>query len=106
MEDINQKTFDDLTKSTKYLVVDYYANWCQPCKTLSPIIESVEKELPDVLFKKVDVDNNEDLAVSNSVRGLPTVVFYKEGVEVDRLTGLTSGSDLVSRIAKAFTSSD
>lgn len=106
MEDINQKTFDDLTKTTKYLVVDYYATWCQPCKALTPILESVEKELPDVLFKKVDVDNNEDLAVSNNVRGLPTLVFYKEGVEVDRITGLTSGSDLVSRISKAFTSND
>lgn len=103
MENINQKTFDNLTKTTKFLVVDYYATWCQPCKALTPIIEAVDKELPDVLFKKVDVDNNEDLAVNNNVRGLPTVVFYKEGVEVDRVTGLTSGSDLVSRISKAFT---
>lgn len=68
-------------------MVDFYANWCGPCRTLGPIIERVSEE-KNVKLLKVDADESKDIASSFGVRGIPTVIFFKGGQEVERVVGL------------------
>ena len=68
-------------------MVDFHASWCGPCRTLGPIIERVSEE-KNVKLLKVDADESKDIASSFSVRGIPTVIFFKDGQEVDRVVGL------------------
>jgi len=72
-------------------MVDLWANWCSPCKTLGPIIERVSEE-SGVKLLKINVDEAKDLSSSLNVRGIPTVIFFKEGKEVDRIVGLKQAS--------------
>lgn len=68
-------------------MVDVWAPWCGPCRTLTPIIEKVSEEKA-VKLLKVNADESGDLATSFGVRGIPTVIFFKDGQEVDRVVGL------------------
>ena len=68
-------------------MVDMWAPWCGPCRTLTPIIEKVSEE-KSVKLLKVNVDDSRDLASDFNVRGVPTVIFFKGGQEVDRIVGL------------------
>lgn len=69
------------------VMVDFYADWCGPCRTLGPMIERISEE-KKVKLLKVDADEAKDIASSFSVRGIPTVIFFKDGQEVDRVVGL------------------
>jgi thioredoxin 1 len=80
-------------------MVDLWANWCSPCKTLGPIIERVSEE-SGVKLLKINVDEAKDLSSSLNVRGIPTVIFFKEGKEVDRIVGLKQASAYNSIIEK------
>jgi thioredoxin 1 len=73
--------------STGLTMVDFHASWCGPCRTLGPIIERVSEE-KNVKLLKVDADESKDVASSFGVRGIPTVIFFKDGQEVDRIVGL------------------
>jgi len=68
----------------------YTASWCMPCKQLKPIMREILLKRPNVNYKLIDVDNNPDEASMYGVRGVPTVIFMKDGVEVNRITGLVS----------------
>ncbi|MEI6241997.1 MAG: thioredoxin [Chlamydiota bacterium] len=85
---LNQKTFD--TEIAKGLVlVDFYAVWCGPCKMLSPILEQVAKLYESkVSIGKVNIDENEDLASKFEISSVPTIVLFKDGLEVSRFMGL------------------
>jgi thioredoxin 1 len=79
-------------------VKKFYGEWCSPCKLLAPVIEEIKKEMPNVKFVDVDVDENGDLASQYGVRGVPTVVIEKDGVEVKRFVGMKQKSELVNEI--------
>ena len=68
-------------------MVDVWAPWCGPCRTLTPIIEKVSEE-KNVKLLKINADESGDLATSLGVRGIPTVIFFKDGQEMDRVVGL------------------
>lgn len=68
-------------------MVDLWAPWCSPCRTLAPIIEKASEE-KSVKLLKINVDESKDLALNFDVRGIPTVIFFKGGQEVDRIVGL------------------
>ncbi|XP_054162034.1 thioredoxin-2-like [Oppia nitens] len=76
------------TAGTKLVVVDFFATWCGPCKMISPILDKLSQDMAaDVLFIKVDVDENEDIAIDNKVTVMPTFVFFKNGQKVDEFSG-------------------
>jgi len=80
-------------------MVDFHASWCGPCRTLGPIIERVSEE-KNVKLLKVDADESKDIATSFGVRGIPTVIFFKDGQEVDRIVGLkqaTAYSEIIEK---------
>ncbi|MGA8903898.1 MAG: thioredoxin [Candidatus Bathyarchaeia archaeon] len=91
----------ELLRSGKPVVVDFWAGWCGPCHVMAPILRTLAKEFEEqVIFAKVDVDNNRDLAAQFNIRSIPTLVLIRNGKEWDRLTGVKSRSDLRKVIMK------
>jgi len=85
----------DLLRKERLIVVDFWANWCAPCHTMTPIMRRLSKEFGEqVIFAKVDVANNQDLAAQFNVRSVPTIIFFRNGKEWDRLTGVKSHKEL------------
>ncbi|KAL5470873.1 hypothetical protein EMCRGX_G028919 [Ephydatia muelleri] len=71
----------------KLVVVDFTASWCGPCQRIAPIYENFSKTYCDVLFYKVDVDENSDTSESEGIQAMPTFIFYKNGKKVETFTG-------------------
>jgi thioredoxin 1 len=69
-------------------VTKFSATWCGPCKALAPIMNEVKNEHPDVTFEEVDIDQNRDFTTQSGVASVPTVIFYKNGREVHRFSGV------------------
>ena len=96
---INSTDFPALVQDDKLLVVDFFATWCGPCKKLSPTLDEVSEEFGDrVNIVKVDVDESEDLAMTYGIRSVPTVLFFKNGQQVDKFVGALPTSEIVSKI--------
>lgn len=96
---INSTDFPALVQDDKLLVVDFFATWCGPCKKLSPTLDEVSEEFGDrVNIVKVDVDEREDLAMTYGIRSVPTVLFFKNGQQVDKFVGALPKSEIVSKI--------
>ena len=93
-------TFDaDVLKNSKPVLVDFWAEWCGPCKKLSPILEQIAEEMSgQVKVAKVDVDAERTLGAMFQVMSLPTVMIFKDGAAVDTLIGAQPKSEIVSRI--------
>ena len=90
----------EVLNSEKTVIIDFYADWCGPCKMFSPIIESVANENEDVKVVKINVDNAQDLAIKYQVMSIPTTVIIQNGKEVDRAVGIISKSDLLEMVKK------
>jgi thioredoxin len=96
---INSSEFSGLLQEDKLLVVDFFATWCGPCKKLSPTLDEVSEELGEqVNIVKVDVDESEDLAMNYGIRSVPTVLFFKNGQQVDKFVGALPKSEIVAKI--------
>jgi thioredoxin 1 len=100
VSNINEDEFERvIAKSESPLVVDFYADWCGPCKVVSPIIEELSKEYAGrVSFAKVDTDDNQDLAARYNVMGIPTVMIFVDAHVVDRLVGAAPAQEYRRRI--------
>ncbi len=97
-----KSSFSEILNSHPTVLIDFFATWCGPCKTLGPILEQVKDELgDDVKIIKIDVDKNESLATKYQVRGVPTMILYKEGTQVWRQSGVVQKKDLVQKIKSA-----
>ncbi len=85
--------------SGKLSVVDFWAVWCGPCRAIAPIIDELHEEYDGkAVIGKVDVDNNQETAMKYGVRSIPTIVFIKDGKEVDRHVGAASKAALKAKI--------
>lgn len=91
--------FSDIINDSKPVLVDFSAAWCGPCKMLAPILKQVKDELKDaVKIVKIDVDKNQAIAAKFQVRGVPTMIIFKEGKQVWRQSGVLQVNQLVQII--------
>ena len=82
---VTSKNFEEeVLKSEKTVLIDFYADWCGPCKMLSPIIEAVANENEEIKVVKINVDNEQDLAIEYQVMSIPTIVVIKNGKETNK----------------------
>ena len=91
----NENFEDEILKSDKTVFIDFYADWCAPCKMLSPIIEGVAEENNDIKVAKINVDELQELAIKYEVMSIPTLVVIKNGQEVNRSVGFISKSQIL-----------
>ena len=103
--EVNSENFEqEVLNADTLVVVDFWAEWCAPCKALKPILVELAKEYADqVKFTSLDTDANQALARQYKVRAIPLLVFFKDGEEIHRLIGLRPKDDLKSEIDKILT---
>ncbi len=84
------------------VIVDFYAPWCGPCKRLTPLIDDLAKTFPGITFIKVNVDLFKVISVRYQVKGIPTLIFFKNGKELKRTTGFRSKKQIIEHIKVVF----
>jgi thioredoxin 1 len=82
------------------VVVDFYANWCNPCKMMSHTIDQVAAQFPSITFLKIDIDQFESIA--QQVKSIPTLIFYKDGAQLTRFSGAKDKNSFISLLNKWF----
>jgi thioredoxin 1 len=97
VKDITADDFEEeVLKSDKIVLVDFFATWCGPCQKMSKVLEQISADRPDLKVVRVDIDDNELLARQFFVRSIPTVVYMKNGKEFNRIVGFTTRDQLLS----------
>jgi len=93
------KSFSELIQSETPVLVDFFAEWCGPCKTMAPILSSVKSKIGNgATIIKIDVDKNPQAAASYQVRGVPTLILFKKGNIIWQQSGVVSERDLLQVI--------
>ena len=88
----------EVLEENKTVVIDFYADWCGPCKMLAPVVEEIAKENTNTKFVKINVDDVQDLAIEYNIMSIPTLVVMKNGKEINRKVGLVSKSEIMQII--------
>jgi thioredoxin 1 len=98
---ITDDNFAELLATGKPMVLDFWAEWCGPCKMVSPIIDELAAEYEGrVIIGKMDVDDNDDVVGQYGIRNIPTILFFKDGQLVDKQVGAAQKSAFVAKIEK------
>ena len=97
--EITDSNYKEILAEGKPVVMDFWAPWCGPCKMVSPIIDELAEAYEGrVIIGKCDVDENNDVAMEFGIRNIPTVIFFKDGVQVDKQVGSAPKPQYVAKI--------
>ncbi len=96
----NTNEYDELLKNNKSVFVDFYADWCGPCKMVGPIVEELSNEETDVKFVKVNVDNTPDIAQRYGIMSIPTLLAFKDGELAGSIVGFQPKEVIKELVAK------
>lgn len=98
--DITAETFEEIIEKNDIVVVDFWAEWCGPCKSFAPIYEEVSNEYDDIVFGKIDTEAQQELATHFQIRSIPTLMIFREQVVLFSQPGMLSNPQLKEVIAK------
>lgn len=97
---VNKEEFEKIIKEDKIILVDFFAEWCGPCQMLGPVLEDLSNEREDIIVLKIDIDEEQELAISMGIEVVPTVMLFKKGEKKKILEGLRSKSEFIEEINK------
>lgn len=93
--DVKKKSFGDIIKGDTPVLVDFYADWCGPCKMMTPILKDLKKQMGDTInILKIDAEKNADAAIKYQVRGVPTLILFKNGRILWQQSGVVQAPQL------------
>jgi thioredoxin 1 len=97
---LDESNFDrEVTQTEGAVIVDFWAEWCGPCKMIAPLLDEIAREKVGVVkVAKVNVDESQSLSFKYNIRAIPALLFFKNGQLRDQITGVTSKKDLLSRL--------
>lgn len=103
MTDVTTETFSaEVLNSDKPVVIDFWAEWCGPCRMMGPVFKELETEMPGVKFVKVDVDSNIDLAQEYAVKSIPAFIVFKDGKVAKTVVGAQAKNNIKTFIEGAI----
>ena len=92
----NNNFEEEVLNSDKSVIIDFYADWCGPCRMMSPIIDNIAEENSDIKVGKVNVDESQEIAIKYNIMSIPTIIIFKEGKEYKKFVGVTSKENILS----------
>ena len=95
--ELNQENFKS-SIAKGIAVIDFWAPWCGPCKQMTPVIEKLAQEQPDLTIGKLDIDEAKEIAQDYNVLSIPTVIIFKDGEDMDRIVGVTSDKKIMEKV--------
>ncbi len=99
VKQINKADFKNTIRKNDVVLVDFYADWCGPCKALAPVLQSVSNEFQGkALITKVNIDKNQALAFKYNIRSIPTLLYFQKGKLIGQTSGLASKREITSNI--------
>ena len=98
---VNKNNFDEVKASEKVVLLDFYADWCGPCRMVGPVIEEIANEHPELLVGKINVDEEQELASAFSVMSIPTLVVMRDGKVVRQVAGARPKAQILALLENA-----
>ena len=98
--DITSQTFEETIEKNDIVIIDFWAEWCGPCKSFSPIYEDVSKKYEDIVFGKIDTETEQELAGHFQIRSIPTLMIFREQVVLFSQAGMLNAQQLEEVIGK------
>ena len=92
---VNESNIDEIKASDKTVLLDFYAEWCVPCKRLGPVLDDIAEENPDIIVGKVNVENEADIAEEFGVMSVPTLIVLQFGVEANKAVGFRTKAQIL-----------
>ncbi len=99
--EVTAENFNDLIKDNDFVIVDFWAPWCGPCKGFAPVYEELSEKYPDIVFAKVNTEEEQQLAAEFQIRSIPTLMLFREQIILFAQPGALQGSQLEQVIEQA-----
>ena len=101
LEYVNKEKFENkISSSNNLIIADFFETWCGPCQMLTPILEQISNEVQNIDILKIDIDKEGELAINKEINVVPTILFIKNGKEIDRIEGVLPKDVLLKEIDK------
>ncbi|WP_122952212.1 thioredoxin [Bathymodiolus thermophilus thioautotrophic gill symbiont] len=99
--ELNKSNFDDTIQKNDIVVLDFWAPWCGPCKQFAPTYDAVSEKISNVVFAKINTEDEQELGAQFQIRSIPTLMIFREQIAIFSQPGALSGADLEAVIKKA-----